>query len=64
MLADNTSYDVESYIVALGGGLNMGRAYFNANVWVGQNVGNYGLLNQPFDQGVLNFDNDAHGFLR
>jgi hypothetical protein len=63
VLSGNIDYDVKSYVVALGGGLNMGPAYLNANVWRGQNVGNYDLLNQPFDQGVFNWNNDAHGFL-
>ena len=60
---DNIEYGVQSYVVALGGGVKMGAAYINANVWLGQNVGNYGMLNQPFDQGAFNFDNDAHGYL-
>ena len=63
VLDNNTKYDVESYVVALGGGIKMGAAYINANIWLGQNVGNYGILNQPFDQGAFNWDNDAHGFL-
>lgn len=48
----NIHYDVTSWVVALGGGLIMGPAYINANAWIGQNVGNYGMLNQPFDYGV------------
>ena len=61
--AGNTTYDVESYVAALGGGVKMGSAYANGDVWLGQNVGNYGLLNHPFDQCTLDWDNDAYGFL-
>lgn len=35
-----TDYTVESYLVGLGGRLNVGAAYFKGNVWGGQNVGN------------------------
>ena len=34
------SYDVTSYVLAVGGRLNFGKAYFKGNVWGGQNVGN------------------------
>jgi hypothetical protein len=38
---DNTEeYSVDSYILALGGRLNLGGFYFKGNVWGGQNVGN------------------------
>lgn len=33
-------YTVESYLVGIGGRLNVGKAYFKGNVWGGQNVGN------------------------
>lgn len=33
-------YDVNSYVLALGGRVNVGKAYFKGNVWGGQNVGN------------------------
>lgn len=37
---DGDSWDVTSYVLALGGRLNWGKAYFKGNVWGGQNVGN------------------------
>ncbi|MCG8688458.1 MAG: hypothetical protein MI892_26550 [Desulfobacterales bacterium] len=33
-------YDVDSYVLAIGGRLNVGKAYFKGNIWGGQNVGN------------------------
>ena len=33
------SYEVESYIIGVGGQLNIGPAYFKGNIWGGQNVG-------------------------
>lgn len=33
-------FDVESYVLALGGRVNAGKAYFKGNIWGGQNVGN------------------------
>lgn len=40
IVVDNDQYDVTSYVLALGGRLNVGKAYFKANIWGGQNVGN------------------------
>lgn len=37
---DGDSWDVFSYVLALGGRLNLGKAYFKSSVWGGQNVGN------------------------
>ncbi|WP_321493309.1 hypothetical protein [uncultured Desulfobacter sp.] len=34
------SWDVTSYVLALGGRLNIGKAYLKGNIWGGQNVGN------------------------
>lgn len=34
------SFDVTSYVLAVGGRVNFGKAYFKGNVWGGQNVGN------------------------
>jgi len=36
----NDTYDVTSYVLAIGGRLNVGKAYFKGNFWGGQNVGN------------------------
>jgi len=40
---DAGTYDVDSWVVGLGGGANFGPAYVNANVWTAQNYTNYGL---------------------
>ncbi len=36
-------YDVSSYVAGVYGTFNMGPAYINANVYMGQNTGNFGL---------------------
>jgi hypothetical protein len=36
---------IDSYIIALGGTYNMGPFYFAANYWMGENVGNLGMVN-------------------
>ena len=41
--ADVPDYDVTSYIVGVGGSVNLGPAYINANVFTGQNIGPYGM---------------------
>ncbi len=41
--SDAGNYDVDAWVVGIGGGVNFGPAYVNANVMAGQNVGNYGL---------------------
>ncbi|MBW1777484.1 MAG: hypothetical protein JRJ54_07820 [Deltaproteobacteria bacterium] len=60
-------YDVTSYVVGAFGQFNFGPAYVNANVWMGQNAGNYGLWNSGADDAVLNGstveDTDSLGFL-
>ena len=38
--ASNKRYDVTSWILGLGGRLNVGKAYFKGNFWGGVNVGN------------------------
>ena len=40
VLDGGQSYDVTSYVLALGGRLNAGGFYFKGNLWGGQNVGN------------------------
>jgi hypothetical protein len=60
-------YDVSSYIVGLFGEVNFGPVFVNADVWMGQNVGNYGLYNSGADNAVLSGstveDTDSLGFL-
>lgn len=64
-----TTVDVDSYVLALGAGINVGAAYLQGNIWMGQNVGPYGLYNAPADDpaiaadGVSLVDNDALGYL-
>jgi hypothetical protein len=61
------TYDVDSYVLAIGGGINLGTFYVNADAWLGQNVGNYGLYNAGANGaaivGTSLKDNDAWGFL-
>jgi hypothetical protein len=41
---------IDSYIIAIGGTYNMGPFYFAGNYWMGENVGNLGMVNteSPF----------------
>ena len=65
--------DVDSYIIAVGGGVDLGMVYIKANAWLGQNTGQYGFgfPVQPVSGalsviGVTNItieDNDAYGLL-
>jgi hypothetical protein len=68
---------IDSYVVAVGGGLNMGAFYLNLHGHMGQNLGNYGVYNPMaevyWDRGENDtaaiddtgkvVDNDAYGFL-
>ncbi|WDP92643.1 MAG: hypothetical protein HUN04_24145 [Desulfobacter sp.] len=40
LLDNGEEFKVESYVLALGGRLNVGKAYFKGDIWGGQNVGN------------------------
>jgi len=40
VLSETKEYSVDSYVLALGGRLNVGKAYLKGNIWGGQNVGN------------------------
>ncbi len=40
VLSGTEEYTVDSYVLALGARLNLGKAYFKGNIWGGQNVGN------------------------
>jgi hypothetical protein len=69
---DAKTYDVDSYILALHGGVNLGPAYIKANVFQGVNTGNYGLYTGHYTgdtSSVAAFaaakvkDTDAFGFL-
>ena len=60
-------YDVDSYVIALGGQLKFGAAYLGADVWIGQNVDAYGYAcspdGNPKEVGTTLKDNDAYGFV-
>ncbi len=69
-LTDNTTgkaHDVQSYILAIGGQIQMGSAYLGGDVWMGQNVGPYNYSCDPDGNpellgGSLQ-DNDAYGLV-
>lgn len=64
---DTNDESVDSWVVALHGGVNLGPAYIKANVFQGQNTGNYGLwiagdaVANVDASGVV--DNSTFGFL-
>lgn len=64
---NNRQYDVQSYVLAAGGQLKAGAFYFNANAWVGQNVGpyayNFAPDGDPDLTGTTLTDSDAWGML-
>ncbi|MCP4020557.1 MAG: hypothetical protein GY729_01835 [Desulfobacteraceae bacterium] len=63
--------DVDAYELAIGAKVNFGPAYIAGDFWLGQNVGTYGMYNQPVDDATVTEtattmtinDNDAYGFL-
>ncbi|MDD9302875.1 MAG: hypothetical protein HUK40_11285 [Desulfobacter sp.] len=69
-LTDTSSlrtYDVDSYILALGGQVRLGSAYLGGDIWTGQNVGPYDFNCSPDGDpqvvaGTLE-DNDAYGVM-
>ena len=61
---------IDSYVVAVGGGLNFGAFYLNLHGHIGQNLGNYGVYNPlgSIDEAAIDAagslqDNDAIGYL-
>jgi hypothetical protein len=67
---ENQTWDVDSYVVGLGGGVNFGAFFLNAGVHMGQNLGNYGAYNPvgiADDAGYTDtggtLDNDGLGYL-
>jgi hypothetical protein len=60
-------YDIDSYVGALGAGINFDRYYLSGNIFFGQNVGPYGMLNAPDNDPVISgtsvIDNDSYGFI-
>ncbi|MCG8635946.1 MAG: hypothetical protein MI863_19095 [Desulfobacterales bacterium] len=67
------TYDVDSYVVALGGTINFGAFYLGSNVWVGENPGNLMAVSvdgdNAWDDGFASitggqlYDNEAYGFI-
>jgi len=65
-----TTYDVDSYVVALGAGVNFGMAYLQGNIYTGQNAGNLiwiddGSANDGLASAARGdvLDNDTTGYL-
>ena len=68
-----TTYDVDSYVVALGLGLDLGAFYINGDIFAGQNAGNLMAISTTGDDawgdglaaisGTQVLDNDAFGWL-
>lgn len=69
-ISGNTgTYDIDSWIAAMGWGADLGRAYVRAGAWVGENTGSYRLINQPMDSPFISVttqtlnDNQAFAFI-
>jgi len=56
------TYRIDSYVVALGGGLTFGKAYIQGSIWFGQNVGEYGLLDTTFSYSLFGQDTDSYAY--
>lgn len=65
----STSYDIDSYIVALGGSLTFGWIFLKASAWKGRNTGSYQIMNMPMDLPAIDLgthtvnDNDAYAYI-
>jgi len=69
----NATYDVDSYVIAVGGKMDLGAFYMGANLYTGQNVGNLMAISVDGDNawddglatasGTTLLDNDAFGYL-
>ncbi len=71
VLTGTESLDVDSYILGVGGRLNVGPAYFKGNIWGGQNVGNQAdiLVNSALwsttgNASTSDFDGDGFGLAK
>ena len=71
VLNGTQTYDVDSYILGVGGRLNVGPAYFKGNFWGGQNVGNQAdilvsgaLWSTTGNANSSNFDGDGFGLAK
>ncbi len=65
--ANGGGYDIDSYLLAVGGGVDLGTFYIKGSAWIGQNVSEYVLATQtanaPTVTGASNTvnDNDTMG---
>jgi len=67
----NDDYSVDSYIVGIAGGFDLGKFYLKTNAWIGQNVGTYGIWHDTSDNfgakvtpgNISTVDNDSYGLL-
>ena len=70
IIASNVSYDIESYIAALGADMDLGRFYVKGNIFSGQNLAAYGIatgVNSGPATSFMSFDgqvtdNESYGF--
>jgi len=53
------SYEVDSYVYGIGGKLKLGSVYIGANLYSGQNLGQYGLTQKGNDDAFYNSTTDA-----
>ncbi len=68
VVSGGQEHDVDSWLVGMGGRLNVGAAYFKGNIWGGQNVGNQagilvngGIWSSTTYAGTGDFDGDGWG---
>ncbi|MCG8633509.1 MAG: hypothetical protein MI863_06750 [Desulfobacterales bacterium] len=71
ILSSGEEHSVSSWLVGLGGRLNLGPAYLKGNIYGGQNVGNHvqflvngNLWSTTGNAGTGNFDGDGFGLAR
>lgn len=70
-LSGTNEYKVDSYVLGIGGRLDIGQLYLKGNVWGGQNVGNLadvlvngGLYSTAGNAGTNDLDGDGRGYAR
>ncbi|MCK5542844.1 MAG: hypothetical protein KAI40_09130 [Desulfobacterales bacterium] len=61
-------FDIDSYFLAIGGGVNLGTFYVKASAFTGQNIGVYGMTSATATNPTLGVsnkvnDNDTYGLL-
>ncbi|MCG8568153.1 MAG: porin [Desulfobacterales bacterium] len=62
----DNKYDVDSYVVGIGGKVKFGAAFLAGSIYTGQNLGPYGFKNSPNDDPTISannvVDNESMGF--